>query len=153
MKRTEELEIFLKSLNDNPSFEGVDFTDINATNSEGENALHMSISQENINIAQELIELGIYVNARGDLGRTPLHEAASRGNIELVKLLVENGADLFALDEGVPPFTLARYSKNDDICDYLGEKMKIAQTADRSVWKKAEISHLEREIKRLKGLL
>ncbi len=152
MSRSEELDLFLQNLCGSPSFEDVDFSDINATSSEGENALHMAISDGNVEIANELITLGINVNPRGDLGRTPLHEAASRGDMALVELLVENGADLFALDEGVPPFTLARYSNNDEICNYLAEKMKTIQGSDRSVWIKAQISHLEREIERLRQI-
>ena len=152
MSRSEELELFLQNLGESPSFENVDFSDINATNSEGENALHMAISNGNIEIARELIALAINVNPRGDLGRTPLHDAAAIGDMALVELLVDSGADLFALDEGVPPFTLARYSNNDDICDYLAGKMKAIQGADRSDWAKAQISYLEREIERLRQI-
>ncbi len=58
--------------------------------------------------AEALIDAGIELNKAGDLGFTPLHVACMRGNLEMVKLLVNRGADLFALNEGVPPFTIAR---------------------------------------------
>jgi ankyrin repeat protein len=150
--RSKELEQFLKGLKDSiPDFEDADFADISWANFEGENALHVAVIRDEIAIARELIGLGIEINARGDLGHTPLHEAASIGNIDMVKLLVDSGADLHALTEGDPPFTIARYNSNDHICDYLGEKMTEAQNEDRAVWAKAQISYLEREIQRLKG--
>ncbi len=154
MNRSKQLEAFLESINkDILLFEDVDFSDINATNCEGENALHIAVHQENLEIAKELVSSGINVNARGDLGHTPLHEAAHNGKIETVKFLVENGADLYALTEGNPPFALARFGGHDEICDYLAVQMKKAKNKDDKVWVKAQISYLEREIDRLKKQL
>jgi ankyrin repeat protein len=109
----------------------------------------MAIGRNEYEISKELIELGIEINARGDLGCTPLHEAASRADLRFVKLLVESGADVHALTEGYPPFTLARFSKKDDICDYLGEVMTQVQSADTAAWAKAQIEYLKREIARI----
>ena len=154
MKKSPRLEKYLKAINEDlTSWEDVDFTDINATNFEGENALHLAVHREDIEIIKELVNLGINLNARGDEGHTPLHEAAFNGNLEIVKILVENGADLFALTEGNPPFTLARFGNHDHICDYLSEQMKASQKKDNKVWVKAQIAYLEREINRLKKLL
>lgn len=142
--------MFLDSLkSDLPSFEEANFSDINWCNHEGENALHIAVIRNELSIAKELIEQGIEINARGDLGHTPLHEAASMCDLPMVKLLVESGADLHALTEGNPPFTLARYAKKDDICEYLGAEMKEVQQKDPTVWAKAQISHLKREIGRI----
>ncbi len=153
MKRSRKLIDFLNGLQtEQPSFEDIDFSDIRACNDEGENALHFAVIRKEYEISKELIEHGIEINARGDLGHTPLHEAASMADLSFVKLLVENGADVHALNEGVPAFTLARYAKKDDVCDYLSNAMKGAQEKDRTVWYKAHIKYLEREIERLKKL-
>ncbi len=150
MERSEQLEQFLRELKEGlPSFGHADFSDISWCNHEGENALHIAAIRNEYRIAQELIELGIEINARGDLGHTPLHEAASMSDLHFVKLLVESGADIHSLTEGDPPFTLARYAKKDDICNYLGKTMKEAQTRDRAAWAKAQIEYLKREIARI----
>jgi ankyrin repeat protein len=107
------------------------------------------LAEANTIFAKELIEIGIEINARGDLGRTPLHEAASSGDLQIVKLLVESGADVYALTEGYPPFTLARFSKKNDVCDYLSEEMKKAQSKNSAAWAKAQIEYLKREISRI----
>gem|GEM_PF-2145899 len=70
-------------------------------------------------------------------------------DIDLVELLVESGADVHVLTEGEPAFTLAGYSKKDDICEYLAAVMKDVQIKDRAVWAKAQIAYLKREIKRI----
>ena len=154
MDLSDNIGRFLKSLNlNNFSFEEVDFSDINARNSEGENALHASIIAGERDISIELVDAGIDIHARGDLGRTPLHYAASYTDLNLVKYLVQKGADVHALDEGIPAFTLARYSKADEICSYLGEQMELNSDKDDKVWINARISSLEYEIERLKRLL
>jgi ankyrin repeat protein len=150
VERSQKVEIFLHGLKqDLPSFEDADFSDISWCNHEGENALHIAVIRNDHEIAQELIELGIEINARGDLGHTPLHEAASMSDLSMIKLLVEAGADVYALTEGEPPFTLARYAGKDDVCDYLGAAMNEAQSKDRAVWARAQIEYLKREISRL----
>lgn len=150
MDRSNKLEKFLSGLKkDLPSFEDADFADISWCNYEGENALHVAVSRGEYDIGKELIEIGIEINARGDLGRTPLHEAASSGDLQIVKLLVESGADVYALTEGYPPFTLARFSKKNDVCDYLSEEMKKAQSKNSAAWAKAQIAYLKREISRI----
>ena len=151
MERSEQLNKFLKDLKEDiPSFKNADFSDISWCNHEGENALHIAATRNEYDIANELIKLGIEINARGDLGHTPLHEAASMSDLRFVRLLVESGADVHALTEGDPPVTLARYSKKDDICDYLSKVMKHVQSKDQAAWAKAQIEYLKREIFRIK---
>lgn len=151
MERSQKIIRFLNELKeDQVSFEEANFSDISWCNHEGENALHIAVIRGEYEICKELIELGIELNARGDLGHTPLHEAASMQSLEFVKLLVEAGADVHALNEGVPPFTLARYQKKDDICDCLSQAMKASQSTSPE-WAKAHISYLEREIERIKN--
>jgi glycyl-tRNA synthetase (class II) len=73
--------------------------------------------------------------------------------MEIVKILVEAGADLFALTEGDPPFTLARFGKQDEICDYLAVEMKKKQSEDPQIWIRARINQLRAEIQRLEERL
>ena len=150
MNPSETLKTFLDDLkNDLPDFEDADFSDINWCTHEGRNALHVAVIRNDHDIARALIREGIEVNARGDLGHTPLHDAVATADIGLIKLLVESGADVHALTEGEPAFSLARRSKREDICEYLGEVMQTVQAKDRTVWAKAQIAYLEREIVRI----
>ena len=134
-------------------YQSVVFDDINAVNSDGDNALHWAVRAGDVQAARLLIESGIEVNQRGDLGRTPLHEACAWGNVEMVRLLAQNGADLHAQDEGHVPFTLARLNGHDDICDLLRPFMNEAQARNPHVWVQARIACLERELRRLKATL
>jgi ankyrin repeat protein len=153
MERSRKLEKFLGEVKEDiPSFEDADFSNISWCNHEGENALHVAVIRNEYEIAKELIELGTEINARGDLGHTPLHEAASMADLRFVKLLVESGADVHALTEGDPPSTLARYSKKNDICDYLDAAMKTIQNKDPAAWAKAQIAYLKREIARIEKI-
>ncbi|MBC7750441.1 MAG: ankyrin repeat domain-containing protein [Candidatus Saccharibacteria bacterium] len=133
--------------------EDKNISDINMTNNDGENALHLAVRWEAIEAVKLLLREGININQPGDLGHTPLHEACSIGNLEITKILVENGADLFALTEGNPPFTLARFSGSDHICDYLAIEMKKTQEQDPHIWVRARIKQLKAEIQRLESRL
>ncbi len=150
MERSKTLINFLQAVKiDIPSFEDADFSNISWCNHEGENALHIAVIRKELEIVQELIELGIEINARGDVGHTPLHEAASMASLAFVELLVKSGADVYALTEGDLPFTLARYAGKEDVCEYLSTAMNNIQNTDSGVWAKAQIAYLKREIARI----
>lgn len=144
-----ELRRFLKQAKEQQFFESLSPQNINAVNCEGDNVLHLAIHQNNTEIAKQLIKEGINIHQPGDLGHTPLHEACAFGNMEIVKALLEAGADLFALTEGNPPFTLARFGGHDQICDYLTGEMKKRQAEDPKIWIRARIKQLRAEIERL----
>ncbi len=148
-----EVKSFFEQAREIPPFESMDIQNIDGVNCEGENALHLAIAQNNVFISKYLIDTGININQPGDLGQTPLHMACSFGYMEIVKLLVEAGADLFALTEGYPPFTLARFGKHDEICDYLGDEMKKTQSKDPQIWIKARMKQLNNELMRLEKRL
>jgi ankyrin repeat protein len=143
------LQDFLAKVRELALFEELDFADINAVNCEGENALHVAVLWEDIEAVRLLIAAGINVNQPGDLGHTPLHEACTRGNLDVIKLLVEAGADVFALTEGNPPFTIARFAGQDHVCDYLSQEMAKKQKEDPAAWIRARIRQLRAEIERL----
>jgi ankyrin repeat protein len=98
----------------------VDFADINATNALGDNALHCVIVWGDYEAAKTLMAHGINVNQKGEQGFTPLHQACSFGHKEIVRLLLESGADPFARTAGDLPFTTARLSGHDEICELIG---------------------------------
>jgi hypothetical protein len=150
---TPKVKDHLQALKDLPGFEDIDPSNINSTNHEDENALHVAIHRDDTESAKLLIEAGIDIHQPGDLGHTPLHEACVWGNMEVVRMLVERGADVFALTEGEPPFTLARYGKHDAICKYLGVEMKRRQSEDPAIWTRARIKQLKAEIMRLERRL
>ena len=95
------------------------FSEINATNELGDNALHCVIVWGDFEAAKTLLAHGINVNQPGEEGYTPLHQACSFGHKEIVRLLLENGADTFARTVGDLPFTKARLGGHDEICELL----------------------------------
>ena len=135
------------------SFEEIDLSDLNATNYEGENVLHLAVRWGDLQATQELLQAGVNPNQHGDLGHTPLHEACIKGNLDMVKILVNAGADLFALTEGHPPFTSARFSGHNEICDYLSIEMKAVMEKEQQPYVRARIEQLRREIGRLERQL
>jgi ankyrin repeat protein len=149
----EQLDAIFARLKQTPEFSEVDFSDVNATSTEGDNALHWIVRQGDLNAARALIVAGIDINKAGDLGYTPLHIACMNGHADIAQLLIARGADVFALSEGDPPFTKARLSGHDNICDLLAPLMQEVQKRDPEVWARARIAQLKREIASLEKRL
>jgi ankyrin repeat protein len=129
-----------------PLFEGAELADVNACAVDGDNALHVVVRWGDRAAAEALIDAGIDINKAGDLGYSPLHVACMSADLEMVKVLVENGANLFFLSEGYPPFTSARLAGKDEICDFLSPLMKEAQERDPRIRLKSRIAQLRREL-------
>jgi ankyrin repeat protein len=138
-------QIFAR-LRETCDFAETDFSDVNACSSDGDNGLHCVVRRGDLSAAKVLIDAGIDVNKAGDLGYTPLHVACMQGNVEMVKLLIDGGADIFALREGDTPFANARLGGHDEIYDLLAPLMKQAQSLDPTIWVRARITRLRREI-------
>jgi len=119
-----EVCAILDQVNSTADFGYVDFSDINATNALGDNALHCVIVWGDLEAARVLIDNGIDIHKHGEEGETPLHRACSFGRLEIAELLLQRGADPFARTEGDLPFTLARLCGNDDVCELLNEYTK-----------------------------
>jgi ankyrin repeat protein len=119
-----EVQAILARVKDTADYGGVDFTDINATNDLGSNALHCVIVWGDYEAAKVLIENGIDFQKHGELGYTPLHEACAFGRKDIVRLLLEKGADPHARTEGDQPFTAARLNGQDEICDLINDFLK-----------------------------
>jgi len=148
-----ELAVLFERLGNTATFLGVAFDHVNATNVDGDNALHWAARSGDLEAARLLLDAGIEVNQPGDLGRTPLHEACSAGSKDMVLLLIEHGADLYAQTEGDLPFTVARLHERHDICELLRPLMDEAQKADPHVYVRVRVRHLQSEIERLERLL
>jgi uncharacterized small protein (DUF1192 family) len=149
----EEIVRLFASMRQTADFADIDLTDINACATDGDNALHFAVRENDIGAARALIEAGIEINKAGDLGYTPLHVASMKGDADMVKLLVKNGADVFALSEGYPPFTTARLAGQDRICALLEPVMRQRGAEDPEVWVKSRIAQLKRELARLESQL
>jgi ankyrin repeat protein len=115
---------------------------INLTNNVNQNAMHSLASSvdypakekmsadvkqilaDHIDIARQLIDAGIDVNAIDSYNSTPLHYAAARGNKELVPLLLEKGARTSVYDfAGRTPFTSATGSNKNEVAAIIAEVM------------------------------
>lgn len=106
---TSEVKAILERVNDTADYGYVDFTDINATNVFGDNALHCVIVWGDYEAAKTLIANGININQRGELGYTPLHTAYEFERSDIVALLLENGADASERIEDEKPVILERH--------------------------------------------
>jgi ankyrin repeat protein len=148
-----ELDQIFARLHEVADFANTDFSDINATRSDGDNALHCVVSWADLAAAKALINAGIDVNKAGDLGYTPLHLAAMQGNAAMAQLLIDSGADIFALIEGDTPFATARLGGHNDICQLLEPLMEERQRHDPKIWIRARIAQLRREIATLETKL
>ncbi|MBI60764.1 hypothetical protein CL657_06080 [bacterium] len=62
---------------------------VNATNKDGETALHFAVMHENTDLVTFLLEKGTDVNARNKNGCSPQNFAGYKKNIELAILLLE----------------------------------------------------------------
>lgn len=119
-----DVKTILERVKQTADFGCVDFSDINATNALGNNALHCVIVWGDYEAAKTLISHGINVNQKGEEDYTPLHQACSFGHKAIVQLLLESGADPFSRTAGNLPFTTARLSGHDEICNLIGEFTK-----------------------------
>ncbi len=136
-----EVKAILERVKQTADFGYVDFADINATNALGDNALHCVIVWGDYEAAKILVAHSINVNQKGEEGFTPLHKACSFGHKEIARLLLQSGADPFARTAGDLPFTTARLSGHDEICELIG-----------AYTNKGSDTHLEMHSKHLRAL-
>ncbi|XP_077401289.1 uncharacterized protein LOC144035454 isoform X17 [Vanacampus margaritifer] len=68
--------------------------DINTSNQNGLNALHLAAKEGHIELVEELLERGVALNSATKKGNTALHISSLAGQAEVVKVLVKQGADI-----------------------------------------------------------
>ena len=94
-RKVRELLDQVESLAD---FAGINLTDINDTNSFGDNALHCVCVWGDLSAAKLLVESGINIEQEGEGGFTPLKVASDFGHKEIVEYLISKGANKIAMD-------------------------------------------------------
>lgn len=100
--------------------------DLNVEDIEKETALFWTVRHdENVEVAQLLIDLGMDVDHRNYSGNTPLHSACyyRDDNMKIIKCLLINGADFNAIDvEKYTPLVLALHQfirKPQDVSEFV----------------------------------
>jgi ankyrin repeat protein len=124
-QRSQKLVEFLERLKEEDGlFADATFEDLSEVGSE-DNALHAAVWRAEVEIARELIELGVDVNCQGDMLQTPLHIAIGKCNYEMIDMLLDNGASLFVSDQlhCQPPYFLAVLRNNQDLLQQLATKL------------------------------
>ncbi|XP_060520918.1 ankyrin-3-like isoform X3 [Cylas formicarius] len=97
--------------------------DINTSNANGLNALHLAAKDGHVEIARELLRRGAIVDAATKKGNTSLHIASLAGQEEVVRLLVQNGASLNVQSQnGFTPLYMAAQENHDTVVRYLLSK-------------------------------
>uniref|UniRef100_A0A0L8HCJ6 Titin n=1 Tax=Octopus bimaculoides TaxID=37653 RepID=A0A0L8HCJ6_OCTBM len=95
-------------------------TDINTSNSNGLNALHLASKEGHINIVTELLRRGANVEAATKKGNTALHIASLAGHEEIVKILVQNGAKVNVQSmTGFTPLYMAAQEGHSEVVKFL----------------------------------
>uniref|UniRef100_A0A7E4ZXG1 ANK_REP_REGION domain-containing protein n=1 Tax=Panagrellus redivivus TaxID=6233 RepID=A0A7E4ZXG1_PANRE len=95
-------------------------TDINTSNSNGLNALHLASKEGHHEVVRELIRRGAIVDAATRKGNTALHIASLAGQEIIVAILVENGANPNAQSlNGFTPLYMAAQENHEQVVAYL----------------------------------
>ncbi|CAG9856109.1 unnamed protein product [Phyllotreta striolata] len=97
--------------------------DINTSNANGLNALHLAAKDGHIEIARELLKRGAIPDAATKKGNTSLHIASLAGQEDIVRLLVQHGASLNVQSQnGFTPLYMAAQENHDGCVRYLLSK-------------------------------
>ncbi|XP_043917516.1 ankyrin-2 isoform X26 [Protopterus annectens] len=104
--------------------------DINTSNQNGLNALHLAAKEGHLDLVQELLERGSDVDSATKKGNTALHIAALAGQGEVVTVLVKQGANINAQSQnGFTPLYMASQENHMDVVKYLLENGANQSTA------------------------
>ncbi|XP_069097880.1 ankyrin-2 isoform X16 [Pleurodeles waltl] len=104
--------------------------DINTSNQNGLNALHLAAKEGHVGLVQELLERGSAVDSATKKGNTALHIASLAGQVEVVKILIKEGANINSQSQnGFTPLYMAAQENHLDVVKYLLENGANQSTA------------------------
>ncbi|XP_077357457.1 ankyrin-2b isoform X20 [Festucalex cinctus] len=104
--------------------------DINTSNQNGLNALHLAAKEGHVELVEELLERGVALNSATKKGNTALHISSLAGQAEVVKILVKQGADINTQSQnGFTPLYMAAQENHLDVVRYLLENGGNQSTA------------------------
>lgn len=102
------LQDVLLSMEDLPSFVGLNNIGVNSVGNFGDTPLHVAVVQNDLEAIELIVGAGGDVNAAGEEGYAPLHEAVEQGNDGAAHLLLKLGASVnIKNSNGYTPYDLA----------------------------------------------
>ena len=101
---------------------------IEECNEKGETALHIAISQNNLDLIK-LLSANNVINIQDDDGYTPLMKAALIGNEEIIHYLISNNANIYSQNQwGEYLLELAAKKANPNIFKLINDKFKLTES-------------------------
>ncbi len=107
---------------------------LNAQNIDGNNALHLAVTNRNADIVKAIAKSGIECDVRNNVGDAPIHLAVLANDEDIVEILLEDAdADINVTDRtGATPLILAAKTSLPDMVDFLLENGANPKRTDNS---------------------